>query len=429
MSARPEGHRRAAGLPRRPAALRAARAGAWAAAAVLPVLLLALGVQPWPAAGAEPPPSDPPTVREQRVQIQQLGKERSQARQQLEQIQASESELRLEIDKLSELVRESHQRKEALEQRIVRQQELSAEQGREAKRLEAEVRASERRIGLRMRRLYRMAKQGRSSILFQMARFQTFAKDTRYLALLQDEDRAAIERFQTTARELVDKKKQIEDSVQRLIGLRAELDDESRLLADRQEYLRKAIADVGNNRTLYRKYLTEVEQMMTRMESAVTQMEAAARAAAPPPAPRKPEELRGALPSPVQGEVIAAFGAQDPRYDLKKTQRGILVRVGAKAAVTAVAAGRAVHAGPFRGYQSLVVLDHGSGLFTVYGHLEELQVKRGDWVPPGATLGVATYQPVDEAYDVYFEIRHDGKPDDPLAWLAPGALKRAAETQ
>ncbi len=165
------------------------------------------------------------------------------------------------------------------------------------------------------------------------------------------------------------------------------------------------------------------------MESAVTKMEADARAAAPTmpaAAPKKPEELRGALPPPVQGEVIAAFGAQDPRYDLKKTQRGILVRVGPKAAVTAVTAGRAVHAGPFRGYQSLVVLDHGGGLFTVYGHLEELQVKRGDWVQPGATLGVATYQPVDEAYDLYFEIRHDGKPDDPLTWLKPGSLRRVS---
>jgi len=64
--------------------------------------------------------------------------------------------------------------------------------------------------------------------------------------------------------------------------------------------------------------------------------------------------------TPVEaGEVLAGFGAQDPRYDLKKTQRGIIVRVAPKAVVAAVAAGRAVHAGPFRGYQSLVVLDHG----------------------------------------------------------------------
>ncbi len=82
-----------------------------------------------------------------------------------------------------------------------------------------------------------------------------------------------------------------------------------------------------------------------------------------------------------------------------------------------------MHAGPLRGYQALVVLDHGKGLFTVYGHLEQLAVKRGQRVAQGARLGRATYQPVDQAYNVYFEIRLRGRPDDPLRWLAPGALR------
>ena len=390
----------------------------------------ALALRPAPAAAQDKPGAGSP-VLEKRSQINQLGRERTQAEQQLAHIQASESELRSEIEKLSELVRESRQRKEALEQRIRRQQDLAAEQGREAQRLEGEIRASERRIAQRLRRLYRLSKQGRSAMLFQMARFQTFAKDSRYLALLQDADRAAIATYEQMNRDLAQKKVQVEQSVQRLLALRGELEEETGQLADREDYLRKAMSDIGRNRVLYRKYLSDVEQMMTRMEAAVARMEEQAKASAPPPAPRlrNPAELRGTLPPPVQGEVIASFGAQDPRYDLKKTQRGIVLRVAAKAAVKAVAGGRAVHAGPFRGYQTLVVLDHGQGLFTVYGHLEALTVKRGDWVPPGTVLGEAAYQPVDEAYDVYFEVRHNGKPDDPLGWLQPGKLRMAPQPQ
>ncbi len=95
------------------------------------------------------------------------------------------------------------------------------------------------------------------------------------------------------------------------------------------------------------------------------------------------------------------------------------------APVRAVAGGRAVHAGKFRGYQALVVLDHGQGLFTVYGHLQDLTVKRGQWVRQGASLGRGTYQPVDQAYNVYFEVRHNGIPDDPLGWIQPGRLRIA----
>jgi murein hydrolase activator len=420
--------RRRAPLPAAPpaVALLAAALSLAVLLAALPPSAAAQDAPAAPAAGAPGAAAAAPALGEKRQQIHQLGKERSQAEQQLARIQANEGELRLEVEQLSELVRESLQRKEALEQRIRRQQELAEQQGREAKRLEGEVREGQKRIGQRLRRLYRLAKQGRTALLFQMARFQTFAKDTRSVALLQESDRAAIARFESLAREMVEQQHQAELSVQRLIALRGELEDETRQLSDRQAYLHQAMSDISNNRALYRKYLAEVEQMMTRMEVAVTRMEKDAQTAAPPPKPRTPSELHGALPPPVPGEVIAAFGAQDPRYDLKKRQRGIVLRVAPKAAVTAVAAGRAVHAGPFRGYQQLVVLDHGQGLFTVYGHLEALTVKRGDWVAQGTTLGVATYQPVDEAYDVYFEIRHNGKPDDPLGWLKAGSLRVSA---
>lgn len=375
-----------------------------------------------PSGQAPPGGATGPGLAKQRAQMQRLGQEREHARQQLQQIQASESELRSEIEQLSTLVAESHRRKEALEDRIQSQQALARQQAQEAQHLQDEIKASKVRIGQRLRRLYRLAKQGHSALLFQMARFQTFAKDTRYLALLQDSDLAAIARYEELGRQLAAKKQQVEESVQRLLALQTELDDETKELSDREAYLQAAIADTTKNRAMYKKYLADVEQMMARMEQAVTRMEQAALAEAAPPVAVAPEALRGNLPAPVQGRVIAAFGAQDPRYDMKKLQRGIVIRVAPRAPVKAVAAGRAVHAGPFRGYQDLVVLDHGQGLFTVYGHLQDVTIKRGDWVRQGTELGVATYQPVDDAYDVYFEIRNNGTPANPLTWLKAGSL-------
>jgi septal ring factor EnvC (AmiA/AmiB activator) len=256
-----------------------------------------------------------------------------------------------------------------------------------------------------------------------MARFQTFAKDSHYLVLLQESDRAAIARFESLNRELTETRRHNEASVERLLALRGELDEEVRQLSEREEYLRRSMGDVAKNRELFRQYVDDVERMMASMEAAIARMEHEAREARAIATPRDMLTLRGALPPPVEGEVVAAYGAQDPRYDLKKRQRGILLRVAANAPVAAVAPGRAVHAGPFRGYQSLVVLDHGQGVFSVYGHLEALELKRGDWVAQGHVLGRATYQPVGESYDVYFEVRHNGQPDDPLTWLRPGAVR------
>jgi septal ring factor EnvC (AmiA/AmiB activator) len=161
---------------------------------------------------------------------------------------------------------------------------------------------------------------------------------------------------------------------------------------------------------------------MSEMEVEIARLESESLPKKNPRGMAPPEKLLGTLPPPVAGKIIARFGDQDPRYNLKKFQRGIVLRVDKNAPVSAVAGGKAVHAGAFRGYQSLVVLDHGNGLFTVYGHLEDLGVKRGEWVDSGKRLGQATYQPLDQAYDVYFEIRHNGKPDDPLRWIKPVPL-------
>ncbi len=81
-----------------------------------------------------------------------------------------------------------------------------------------------------------------------------------------------------------------------------------------------------------------------------------------------------------------------------------------------------MHAGPFRGYQELVVLEHAQGLFTVYGHLERLKIQKGSWVEQGSPLGQPAYQPAVGGYNVYFEVRLQGTPEDPLLWLEPNSL-------
>jgi septal ring factor EnvC (AmiA/AmiB activator) len=186
--------------------------------------------------------------------------------------------------------------------------------------------------------------------------------------------------------------------------------------------LRQALAEIRRNQTLSQAYLQDLDHAMTGMETTLTKLEAE------PPAERSTDtlpvldELKGKLPPPAPGQVIASFGKQDPRYELKKFQRGIVIGVAEGALVHAVSGGKVVHAGPFRGYEELVVLDHGHGLFTVYGHLEALTARKGTWVEGGEALGKATFQAVDNGSSVYFEVRRKGAAEDPLRWLAAGAL-------
>jgi len=125
------------------------------------------------------------------------------------------------------------------------------------------------------------------------------------------------------------------------------------------------------------------------------------------------ETAKGKLPWPVRGKVIAQFGAQvHPRYKTRTTNLGIDIKAEPLAPVAAVAPGRVSYADQFMGYGNLVIVDHGSGFYTLYSNLEEMTPKVGADLAAGARIGKAGEY-------LHFEIRKDGKPVNPLDWLKP----------
>ncbi|MDH5752288.1 MAG: peptidoglycan DD-metalloendopeptidase family protein [Deltaproteobacteria bacterium] len=360
-------------------------------------------------------------IQQQRRQMEQLVVEKAQIREKLGYFKSMEAELATEVERLRELVASSGARKKELEEKIAG---LEKDQRKSASELAANrsrLRRHRRLVNARLGRLYRVTRQSQAQILFQTVRFRTFARDARMLSLLQEHDRRLITEYE----ELVEKTSRDQDALTQTIEqqkkVREEMDQEDKLLAERQLYLQNSIQDMKRNRELYNKYLSDMDEMIESMETAIKRIEAAQ--ASQQAAPKDPGELKGRLPSPARGSILARFGEQDPRYELKKFQRGLVLKVDKGADIKAVAAGRVVHAGPFRGYQQLVVVDHGGGLFSVYGHLENLQINQGASVSQGTTLGRPIFQEADDSHNLYFEIRYDGSPEDPLEWLAPDSLK------
>ena len=84
--------------------------------------------------------------------------------------------------------------------------------------------------------------------------------------------------------------------------------------------------------------------------------------------------------------------------------------------VRAVHDGTVAFAGPFTGYGNLVIVDHGAQTFSLYGQLGMAQVERGARVERGEVVGTAG-RILAGVPGMYFEMRVDGKPVDPLEWL------------
>ncbi|MBI5781338.1 MAG: peptidoglycan DD-metalloendopeptidase family protein [Rhodocyclales bacterium] len=124
--------------------------------------------------------------------------------------------------------------------------------------------------------------------------------------------------------------------------------------------------------------------------------------------------LRGRLGWPVQGSVQGRFGASRPEGG---TWRGVFIAAGAGQPVRAVADGMVAYADWLRGYGNLIILDHGGGYLTVYANADTLlrepqqRVQAGEMIATTGTSGNMGRS------GLYFEIRHNGEPLDPLRWI------------
>jgi septal ring factor EnvC (AmiA/AmiB activator) len=122
---------------------------------------------------------------------------------------------------------------------------------------------------------------------------------------------------------------------------------------------------------------------------------------------------KGQLQPPVKGPVRHAFGQ---RRAGGLSWQGWLIGAETGTEVKAVAYGRVAFADWLRGYGLLMIIDHGLGYLSLYGHNESLLREAGAWVEPGEVISVVGSNP-GSGQGLYFELRQNGKAVDPAAWL------------
>lgn len=127
--------------------------------------------------------------------------------------------------------------------------------------------------------------------------------------------------------------------------------------------------------------------------------------------------FRGQIEPPVPGEVTVPFGAPRPtEFGTTIAGGGIELAATPGESVYAIHEGEVVSVGTFEGLGTLVIVSHGDQAFSLYGYLASLAVHKGGQVDERAELGTAGVSPTGDA-TVYFELRIDGRPVDPVEWL------------
>nr|WP_292781168.1 peptidoglycan DD-metalloendopeptidase family protein [Methylophilus sp. UBA6697] len=125
-------------------------------------------------------------------------------------------------------------------------------------------------------------------------------------------------------------------------------------------------------------------------------------------------QLRGRLRLPVRGDVINRFGTA--RADTGVSWKGIFIRAKEGSEVKSVAGGQVVFADWMRGFGNLIVVDHGNGYMSLYGNNEALYKSSGQSVKSGDTIAAVGNSGGNAENGVYYELRRNSIPFDPLQW-------------
>jgi len=201
----------------------------------------------------------------------------------------------------------------------------------------------------------------------------------------------------------------------RLKGLEARREQELESLRGAQQRRTRAVASIEQQIKSQGGQLKRLESQARGLEKLIADLRKAL--ANPPVAKKAPfEPLKGRLPWPVQqGKVLARFG--QPRAGGSLRWQGMLIGTDRGARVRAPYAGRVAYADWLPGMGLMIVLDHGGGYLSLYGHNDELFRKVGEPVAAGDVIGSVGDSGGNDQSALYFEVRRGREPVNPEIWL------------
>src|SRR3954469_15710307 len=272
--------------------------------------------------------------------------------------------------------------------------------------LEDSARAALPELQQRLVEIYKLGSARDFRLLLATPDLRRLGQATRTVAALAKLDRDRVETHARTVAELGSERRKLEAARAQLSWLHAAAEKAQGAAQRAAQAKTDLVRDIDQRRDLNVQLTSELQTAQQKLQGTLRDLSAGI-AAADAQLPLRP--FRGALDWPVDGIVARRFGHG-------AAPNGIEITAADGARATAVHDGVVAFAGPFAGYGNLVILDHGAQTFSLYGDLLDVGVQKGARVDRGQAVGAPG--PISTGSDgIYFELRVDARPVDPLQWL------------
>ena len=371
-------------------------------------------LMPVPRGYADPSPEQLEKLKELREQITELKKT-------LDQDHNARDELTAQLQNIDKQIAASTLKIRELNQTLQRNQQQLSELETKQNQLSKQLFAQQRQLSDHIRAAYQIGQQEYLKLLLNQQDPAATARTLVYYRYFNEARLNGINAIKTNLQEIDSLKKTAQEEVQRLEATRLEQQKEKSIYEDTQLNRNQMVATLTEQIRAKGTQLQLLQENEANLKGLLDAIQD--HYSAPPPQDESPQleaktfaQLKGQLIWPTRGKIVAHYGGKRNIGNMR--WNGVLIANDRGGAVYAVAPGTVVFADWLRGFGLLMIIDHGLGYMTLYGHNESLGKQMGDTVTRNELIAQVGNSGGQKSAGLYFEIRYNGKPVNPSQWCS-----------
>jgi murein hydrolase activator len=407
----------------------------------------------WMLPGAAAPADLNQRLKEERQELKEIEGKIKDVKERLRRTQRHERNVVQDLETSDRLLQNKQRELQSHERNFKLQAEKHAALVMQTEELSQRLQAREGYLHTRLRALYKQGRVAYLPFLLSASDITDFFRRVRFTVKLVEHDadllqqhRGNLEALERTRRSVKARAEQLQKA---RVQVAAKQDEIEQQRAKKNQLLTKIREEQGT----YESAMQELEESSKRLMALISKLEqqrkqALAREArerrlqqqqqrqqqtratptpgSPSPAVERPIDgdskfatLRGQLTWPISGRLVSTYGKiRHPTFNTYTFNKGIGIGASPGSDFRVIEAGQVLYADWFKGYGNLLIVDHGASYYTLYAHASELLVQVGDRVKRQQVVGRTGEGGSLNGPALYFEIRHQGKPENPLEWLA-----------
>lgn len=414
---------------------------------------IVLGCILWTTDSRGAPASLDQRLKEERQELKELKGQIQDYKGRLERTKRRERTVVQDLEESDRLLQQKRRELQTLERNLKVQAERQASLIKEMEALARQLEAREGLLHTRLRALYKQGRVAYLPFLLSASDITDFFRRVRFTVKLVEYDADLVQQHRTGLDTLERTRRSVKARAEQLQKARLQVTAKQEEIEQEQLKKNKLLSKIRDEQGTYSSAMQELEDSSKRLMALINTLErqrkqALAREArerrlrqqqqrqqqsrtsltpntAAPPAQRyfdgnsKFGRLRGQLTWPLSGKLVSTYGKmKHPTFNTYTFNKGIGIGASPGSEFRVIEAGQVLYADAFKGYGNLLIVDHGDGYYSLYAQASELLVQVGDRVKRQQIVGRTGDGGSLQSPALHFEIRHQGKPENPLEWLA-----------